>query len=167
MKDTAFAKATGKRRSDAVRRAQVVQRYSEISNPSLADDHAHAAELGVSVDTLYRLKKIWRHSGDPAALYGSWTRVTAEDRRKALEAARTADLTGVDPLRRDEVRRRLSIIRDYLAHERPGNAELLAAASAMGVAPSSFQKMLRSWIIVPSAAALPNSATPARRHHRK
>lgn len=148
------------------RRAAIARRYVAIGSPTRADDEAYARELGLSVDSLWRLARTWRLAADTAE------RPEADPiaaRARALEAARDPDLSHVSPSRRPLVRERLRVIAEHLAKEHPTGADVDEAAATLGMTAHSFRRLLRGWIQHRNAALLPGGSAAIRnsRYERK
>lgn len=152
---------------EAERRASIVRRYSRIESPTLLDDERFAAELGLSVDTLYRLARLWRHHEDPALLTGARTKSTAVDLAAALAATADPDLSGVNPTRRPLIRSRIAALRSFLQITQPTREDEIASATAIGMSPDAFRRLYRSWVLARDPAALPGGSTPARTPKRR
>lgn len=60
---------------------------------------------------------------------------------------RDPDLSGIDPMRRAEARRRIAILDDYLAIQNPAHSQTEAAARKMGVKLSRFYEIVQRWRI--------------------
>lgn len=55
------------------------------------------------------------------------------------------DLSGVDPLRREEVRRRVSVVKAFLALPAPGDADRRRHAEALNLSSNQFMALVRAW----------------------
>lgn len=64
------------------------------------------------------------------------------------------DLSRVAPLRRAEVRRRISVIRRYLDIVKPSEADRAAAANALGIGVQQFMNLVRAWAAHGEAVAI-------------
>lgn len=147
------------------RRASIARRYAAIASPTREDDEAFASELGLSVDSLWRLARAWR--------LGAAGEVGVEDqttlRARALEAARDPDLSEVSPSRHPLMEARLQVIADHLEIVRPTPADVTAAAKTLELTVPSFRRLLREWIRHRNPALLAGGSTPMRkaRYERK
>jgi hypothetical protein len=56
------------KRAAVEKRIAVLRRYCAIEEPTMADAEQAAAELGISMASLYRLAKVWRETKDPSKL---------------------------------------------------------------------------------------------------
>lgn len=74
------------------------------------------------------------------------------------------DLSGVDPLRWDEVRRRVAVIRSYLAIPHPTKGDRQAHADRLDRSVNQFMALVRAWRQHRSAARIAASGTHRRRH---
>lgn len=154
-------------RSEAERRAAILRRYVAVESPSLDVDEAYAIELGLSVDALYRLARLWRHHADPALLTGARTKPTDADRAAAVSATKDPDLTGVNPSRRPLIRARIAALRAYLTIEKPTREDEKAAAELIGMSVDAFRRLHRGWVLARDPAALPGGSTPAKTPKRR
>ncbi|WP_137864595.1 MULTISPECIES: hypothetical protein [unclassified Sphingomonas] len=57
------------------------------------------------------------------------------------------DLSGIDPLRRDEVRRRIGILQRYLALKSPTKADAEHHAKQIGIGVQQFYRLAKVWRI--------------------
>ncbi|UAJ11074.1 hypothetical protein [Polymorphobacter megasporae] len=55
------------------------------------------------------------------------------------------DMTGVNPLRLNEVRRRVSVVRDYIALRAPTDQDRIDHAAALGLSVNQFLALVRAW----------------------
>lgn len=55
------------------------------------------------------------------------------------------DLTGVDPLRREEVRRRIAVVRGYIALGVPTDADRRSHAQRLNLSVNQFMALVRAW----------------------
>lgn len=153
--------------AEAVRRAEIVRRYVALDLPTEADDESFAEELGLSVDALFRLAASWRLHRDPLLLQGSRTRPKEAQRRAALTVL--VDLAEVPDHRQDEVRRRIAIIRRYIATSLDGGATSAfqkACAEEMGVSVSRLHALVRAWTAAPRASSMPGVVRKSNRWRR-
>lgn len=147
------------------RRASIARRYTAIASPTREDDEAFAKELGLSVDSLWRLARAWR--------LGVVDEASAEDqtaaRARALDAAREPDLSGVSPSRRPLMEERLKVIARHLEIPASTPADLMTAATSLDLTVASFRRLLRGWIRHRNPALLPGGSSPMRntRYQRK
>ncbi|MBA4040305.1 MAG: hypothetical protein C0474_00590 [Sphingobium sp.] len=75
----------------------------------------------------------------------------------ADRAPKPVDMTGVDPARWREVRRRVSILDEFVAMHRPPLAVRTAFAHRMGLSVSQFMMLARVWRITRRASAIPGA----------
>lgn len=67
------------------------------------------------------------------------------------------DLSGVDAMRRPEVRRRVNVVRDFLNIVAPTEADKVASAKSLGLSVNQFMALVRAWLAYGSAAKLAGS----------
>ncbi|GMM94581.1 hypothetical protein [Qipengyuania sp. MTN3-11] len=146
---------------EAQRRAAILRRYDAEPLRTGEDDERFAKELGVAVQTFHQLIRSWRRYREPKMLPGARTRATAADREAAIDAAAKPDLSNVDPARRPLVRKRIKVLRRYLALETPTPVDEAAAAEELGMSLGSFHRLRRSWTMSRDPATLPGGSTPA------
>lgn len=97
--------------AEMLRRADVVRRSVSIDRPSAQEDRAHAEELGLSVDSLFRLAAAWRMHGGKLAMRGTHAaRPRRNDPAWAEILADVVDVDRVHPSRREETLRRIRVI---------------------------------------------------------
>lgn len=154
-----------KHQAEARRRAAIVARYAKLDRPSREDDRRHADELGLSVDSLWRLTAAWKAHGDRAPIRGART-VRPDGNGTAAQAimATDIDLEGVRPDRRDETLRRIRVIQSYLDNPSRTAEDRLARAREMGVSPNRFDMVVRQWCLHPKACLMPGAAPVKRRY---
>lgn len=76
------------------------------------------------------------------------------------------DLSGVDPLRWDEVRRRVSVVKDYLSLPFPTNLDQKAHANQLDLSVNQFMALVRVWREYRSAARMAASGAHRRGSRR-
>lgn len=77
------------------------------------------------------------------------------------------DLRGVDPLRHQEVKRRIKVIKDYLAIARPTASQTAAHAGQLGIGIPQFYRLVRSWRLHESPSQLAGAGARGRPRKRK
>lgn len=77
--------------------------------------------------------------------------------RVAQTAAPAVDLTGVDPARWPEIRRRVAILDEYVKLHRPKRAVREDFAARIGLSESQFMHLARAWRIARDASAIPGA----------
>jgi hypothetical protein len=70
------------------------------------------------------------------------------------------DMSGVSPERRAEVRRRIGVVREYLAIDNPTRDDDTNYAALMGLHPAGFLRLVRIWRETGKASALPGAQIP-------
>ena len=149
--------------AEMLRRADVVRRYVSIDRPSAQEDRAHAEELGLSVDSLFRLAAAWRLHGEKLAMRGTHAaRPRRDDPAWAEILAEMVDVDGVHPSRQEETLRRIRVIQAYLAIDDPRPEDRTAAAAEIGVTPNRFSALTREWSLHRDPSKMPG-AKPGRR----
>lgn len=78
-------------------------------------------------------------------------------RAVALELDQGLDLSGVDPLRREEVRRRVAVVKAFIALPAPDDADRRAHADALGLSVNQFKALVRAWNEHPRASSMAQS----------
>lgn len=68
-----------------------------------------------------------------------------------------ADMFGVDPARRPEIRRRVAIVREFAALHRPPEKVRRAYARRMGLSESQFMHLVQVWRVHREAVSLPGA----------
>lgn len=154
-----------KHRAEARRRATIVARYAKLDPPSPDDDRRHAEELGLSVDSLWRLAAAWRAHGDNTTIRGARVvRPDGEGRDAPAIMATDIDMQGVRPDRRDETLRRIRVIQKYVGNPSRTAQDRLAGAREMRVSPNRFDMVVRQWCLHPKASLMPGAAPIKRRY---
>jgi hypothetical protein len=153
--------------TESARRADLVARYVALGVPTIEDDNRFAAELGLNVDSLYRLAQAWRLHGEARALHGAYTKITEQDRLDALAATINPELTGVNPIRREDTLRRIEALGCYLAISEPSRQDILRIAASVGLQEQGFRQMLRKWLLHRSPMILPAARRPLLAPQRK
>lgn len=167
MEEAQSSAAEEDRQEEMQRRADVVRRYCLLTRPSLDDDERFALELGLGRDSLYRLAAAWRRHGRSELLQGARPRVRSDAVAAAIKAAEgDLDMSGVSPARRSETERRIAVIHDYLRIPQPTKDDGLRAARAFGVQHSRFRRIVKSWLLHRSPAAIPGAVIAQRRADR-
>lgn len=77
------------------------------------------------------------------------------------------DLRGVDPLRHAEVKRRIKVIKDYLAVGRPTASQTAGHAAQLGIGIPQFYRLVRSWRLHQNPAQLAGAGARGRPRKRK
>jgi hypothetical protein len=72
-------------------------------------------------------------------------------------AAQAVDLTGVDPARWPEIRRRVAILDEYVKLHRPKRAVRENFAARIGLSESQLMHLARAWRIARDASAIPGA----------
>ena len=72
------------------------------------------------------------------------------------------DLSGVAPMRWQEVRRRVTAVREYLELAQPTVSDREAAAGKVGLSLDQFERLMRSWRIHSDPARLDGAGSLAR-----
>jgi hypothetical protein len=67
------------------------------------------------------------------------------------------DLSGVDPLRRDEVRRRIAVVKSFLALAASDDDDLRRHARKLELSTSQFKALVRAWRDYPSGSSMAQS----------
>ena len=67
------------------------------------------------------------------------------------------DLTGVDPLRRAEVRRRVAVVRSFLTIMLPNDDDRRRHAQMLDLSVNQFKALVRAWLAHPSAGSVAQS----------
>lgn len=67
------------------------------------------------------------------------------------------DLSGVDPLRRQEIRRRIAVVRSFLALVEPSDADRRRHAETLDLSLNQFKALVRAWRAYPSATSMAQS----------
>ena len=101
---------------------------------------------------------------DPAETGGAGARARDIDGAQC----ETVDLTGVDPARWPEIRRRVTILNDYVALRRPPQAVRRRFARRIGLSESQLMHLARVWRLGRDAARIPgaHSRTSVRKPRR-
>jgi len=156
------------KRSEAERRADILERFITLDRRDEATNARFAAELGLSVNSLLIMSADWRRHRNVALLQGDLPKITPEDRANALEALRgDVDMAGVAPTRLAETSRRLAILRAFLEIGSPTMDDRRDAATQMGVNPANFMKTVRRWTLHRSALVIPGATHVKRKRHNK
>ena len=76
-------------------------------------------------------------------------------------------MSGVDPMRRREIRRRVTVMRDFLSGEHRTAVDKAAAAGSLGLSADQFSRLVRSWRTHGQARLLAGAAADTRRGRRR
>ena len=153
---------------EARRRARILDRYIAIESPTAKNDEATAADLGLAVESMIRLAKVWRRSRSELMLIGKSTALAAEGgaANDAIMAGEI-DLAGVRPDRRDEILRRIRVIQAHIAATQRGEGDIGTAAARLGVSVNRFRVLLQTWMLEARAEALPGATRRSNRWRRQ
>jgi hypothetical protein len=83
------------RHAEILRRVSVIEDYLTIHKPTPLETSSHAATIGISVPSFYRLAKVWRLHRNPAILPGVGSRGSKRNRTTGVSAKAKAIVTEV------------------------------------------------------------------------
>lgn len=77
------------------------------------------------------------------------------------ESVQPIDMSGVDPQRWEEVKKRAAVVRGYLASDKRSERRRKLAATKLGISPSQFMVLVKAWQIHQKAFVLAGSGRQA------
>lgn len=161
-KERGLSRIDPSRREEVARRIEIIDRYVAIERPTEEDDRRTAQELGLAVDTMFRLAASWRRHRRadllPGAQVDHVSSLSTEERlAAAAEAAEPIDLDGVHRARRAETERRIRAVGKHLMLPNPTRSDVERDGARLGLSAEGFARLVRAWLVHRKASMMPGA----------